>query len=241
MSALAAMRWPEIADGTLLVLPIGSCEQHGPHFPFGTDTIIATALADRLAAARPGSVVAPALAYGASGEHADFPGTLSVGLDALQALLVELVRSADHFAGTVIVSAHGGNAAALVAAVALLRYEQRRVLGWSPPASVAAAVAGGRPADAHAGWVETSLLLELHPGAVALRAAEAGETRPVEELMAALRDGGVAAVSPNGVLGDPAGSSAELGRRILQAWAEQLIAAVAAWDPLPIGPRPGGS
>lgn len=241
MTALASMRWPELVDGTLLVLPLGSCEQHGPHLPLGTDTAVATALADRLAAVRPATVVAPALAYGASGEHAGFPGTLSVGLAALEALLVELVRSADAFEGTVIVSAHGGNAAALAAAVTLLRHEGRRVLGWSPPASVAATAAGGRPADAHAGWVETSLLLELRPDDVVLGVAEAGELRPVTELMVALKEGGVAAVSPNGVLGDPAGSSAGLGRRILDAWAEHLIGTVAAWERRPAGTRPAQS
>ena len=61
----------------------GSTEQHGPHLPLSTDTDIALALADALAARRPDVVVAPALPYGASGEHAGFPGTLSIGHEAL--------------------------------------------------------------------------------------------------------------------------------------------------------------
>ncbi|HET6551387.1 MAG TPA: creatininase family protein, partial [Solirubrobacter sp.] len=52
--------------GGLLVVPLGATEQHGPHLPLGTDTIIARALAGAV----PGAVVAPALPYGSSGEHA---------------------------------------------------------------------------------------------------------------------------------------------------------------------------
>ena len=58
-----------------------------------TDTVIAVALADRLASTLPGVAVAPALAYGASGEHAGFPGTLVVRHEILAEIVVELVRS----------------------------------------------------------------------------------------------------------------------------------------------------
>ena len=99
-------------------------------------------------------VVAPAVAYGASGEHAGFPGTLSIGHEALERVLVELVRSADAFAGVVLVNGHGGNVPALQRAVATGEDEGRRVLGWSW------SLPG---ADAHAGRTETSLLLALAP------------------------------------------------------------------------------
>ena len=68
------------------------------------------AVASELARRRDDVLVAPALAYGASGEHAGFAGTLSIGLAALEHVVVELVRSADHFAGVVLVNGHGGNA-----------------------------------------------------------------------------------------------------------------------------------
>src|SRR4051794_28704199 len=108
---LADLAWPDVgrARGVLLVVPLGATEQHGPHLPLSTDTDIAVALADGFARSSIGTVAAPPLAYGASGEHADFPGTLSIGQAALEAVLVELGRSADAFAGLVVVSAHGGN------------------------------------------------------------------------------------------------------------------------------------
>jgi len=220
---LDSLRWPEVAAvaaRSLLVVPLGSTEQHGPHLPLGTDSVIAVALAGRLAAARTDVVVAPLVPYGSAGEHAAFPGTLSIGAAALEMLVVELVRSADAFAGVVVVSGHGGNAAPLTAAVTTLTGEGRRVLGWQPRLP---------DGDAHAGHTETSLMLAVAPGAVRLDAAERGDTRPLAAVMGQLRHGGVASVSANGVLGDPTAASAEDGRRLLDRLAADLIGAVGTW------------
>jgi len=199
------------ADGDLLVVPLGATEQHGPHLPLGTDTIIACALAVELDA-----VVAPALPYGSSGEHAGFPGTLSLGA-ATELALVELGRSAS-FARVLFACAHGGNAEPLAGAVRQLRGEGIDARAWSPRWD----------GDAHAGRVETSLMLALAPELVApLR--ERGNTEPLVELMPRLRAEGVSAVSPNGVLGDPAGASAEEGRALLAAARADLAAFVDAW------------
>ena len=221
---LVDLTWSEVAEraaASLLAVPVGSTEQHGPHLPLSTDTDVATALAGSLAARRADVLVAPALAYGASGEHAGFPGTLSIGLDALGSVLVEVARSAGSFAGVVLVNGHGGNHAAISSAVALLTAEGRNVLAWSP------SVRGG---DAHAGRIETSLLLALRPAAVRLEAAVAGDRRPLRDLMPELRTGGVAAVSANGVLGDPTGASAAEGADLLAQLAADLAAAVERWS-----------
>jgi mycofactocin precursor peptide peptidase len=218
-------RWPQVASvaaSTLLAVPLGSTEQHGPHLPFGTDTIIATALADRLASARGDVVVAPALPYGSSGEHAGFDGTLSIGGPALELVAVELVRSADAFAGVVFVCGHGGNAEALRSAAATLAGEGREVLVWHPSA------AGG---DAHAGRKETSMLLSLVPRFVDVDRAEVGDTRPLAEILPQLRSGGVISVVSNGVLGDPTGASASEGDQLLDRLGADLLRAVQAWRP----------
>ena len=77
--------------------------------------------------------------------------------------------------------------------------------------------------DAHAGRMETSVMLALAPGDVRLDDAAAGETRPLSEIMADLRTGGVRQVSPNGVLGDPAGASAAEGERLLALLVADLM------------------
>ena len=79
LTALGDTCWTDLADTvaqSVLVVPLGSTEQHGPHLPLSTDTVIAVALAERVAAARPDVLVAPALPYGSSGEHSGFAGTL---------------------------------------------------------------------------------------------------------------------------------------------------------------------
>lgn len=220
---LGEWTWTELRDRRpLLVVPVGSCEQHGPHLPLDTDTRIAEALARKLVAAgTPGDVVlAPSLTVTASGEHAGFPGTLSLGNDVMEQVLVELVRSADWSSGVVLVNGHGGNATAVTRAVATLRAEQRRVLSWWPR------VAGG---DAHAGRTETALLLAIDPALVRLDHAEAGPTVPVTELFDSMRAGGVRAVSPNGVLGDPSGADAGEGLVLFERLVADLVAAVDAW------------
>src|SRR5207302_1600428 len=121
MPRLADLTWPEIeahAANSVLAIPIGSTEQHGPHLPLSTDTDIAVALCERLRATRNDVLVAPALPYGSAGEHAGFPGTLSIGQTALELLIVELCRSAfDTFSRVLLVSAHGGNHEPLTRAV----------------------------------------------------------------------------------------------------------------------------
>ena len=87
---------------------------------------------------------------------------------------------------------------------------------------------GGR-GRAHAGRTETSILLALDPASVRVDSAAPGATAPLEELMPAMRAGGVAAVSPNGVLGDPTGASAEEGERLLAEMADALRARIAGW------------
>ncbi|MFC4604991.1 mycofactocin biosynthesis peptidyl-dipeptidase MftE [Rhodococcus kronopolitis] len=217
---LADATWPEVGERRpALAVPVGALEQHGPHLPLDTDTRIASAVA----AALPGFALAPAIAYGASGEHEAFAGTVSLGAEALRAVVTEYGRSACRWAPRVLlVNGHGGNAPALAEAVALLRYEGRDV-AWVP-----CAVPG---ADAHAGRTETSLLLHLSPSEVRLDRAEPGDLRPIAEILPALRAGGVAAVSPNGVLGDPTASSAAEGERLFDELVGRCRAAVARWEP----------
>jgi mycofactocin precursor peptide peptidase len=220
VSDLGARTWPELdAATTLLALPVGSTEQHGPHLPLDTDARIAIALAHRLSAARADVTVAPALAYGSSGEHVGFPGTLSIGQDALELVLVELVRSAlpEHgpgFRGVVLVHGHGGNAAPAARAVERLRAEGREVLSWWPR------IPGG---DLHAGRTETSLLMALAPEVVRWDAAVAGPTPSIDDL----RRHGVRYLSTSGVLGDPSGASADEGHELLGMLDADLLAAVA--------------
>lgn len=213
------------AAASVLAVPVGSTEQHGPHLPFTVDTEIATTLGERLAAALPWIVLAPPVHYGSSGEHAGFPGTLSIGQQAVELLLTELVRSADAFAAVVLLSGHGGNAGPLRRAVGRLRTEGRHTYYWEP---------SGSPTDSHAGALETSVMLALRPEAVRLDQLELGECRPLPELLPSLMQVGLHGVTPNGVLGDPRTADAEAGHRQLDRWTAELLDASTTWrDHLP--------
>src|SRR5262245_49682150 len=209
------MAWTDVGS-PILVVPVGSCEQHGPHLPLHTDTVVATALARELAIRHTDCVVAPPLTITASGEHQGFAGTLSIGNAAMADVLIELVRSADWSRGVVFVNGHGGNAAAMKRAADTLRGESRRVLVWWPH------VPAG---DLHAGHVETSLMLALAPDTVRTELAVAGPIPTTAELVG----NGVLPLSPSGVLGDPTTASADDGRRLFDDLASQLADAVASW------------
>jgi len=215
------MTSPEVlrAGARVLLVPVGSLEQHGAHLPLDTDTRIATALACAVAEQRIDTLVAPAIAIGSSGEHEGFAGTLSIGSEALTMVLMELVRSNRDFAHVVFVNGHGGNLDALMLAKSQLVAERHSVIAYSP------SIPGG---DAHAGRTETSLMLHLYPSVVRLELAEAGATESLAELLPAMRTGGVRFVSPNGVLGDPRGASAEEGAELFAALITALAARIAA-------------
>ncbi len=221
MNRFEGLTWREVASrsgsGGTLLIPVGSTEQHGPHLPLTTDTDIAVAVAVAAAERDGRLMVAPSLAYGSSGEHQGFPGTLSIGSDASELVLVELGRSAAlEFAAVVVVTTHGGNSVPVARAMARLGAEGRPVASWSPTWH----------GDLHAGRTETSLMLAIAPDRVHLGRAEAGDQRPIGTLWPLLRERGVRPVSANGVLGDPAGASAEEGRRLLSGAADELVALV---------------
>jgi creatinine amidohydrolase len=213
---IATNTWSQIASrqSTILLLPLGSCEQHGPHLPLDTDTQIAQHLCAQAAQQDNRILIAPSLTISASGEHAGFPGTLSIGTDALTQVLVEIVRSADWCNGVVFVNGHGGNADAVAAAVSTLIGEQRNVAAWWPRIE---------HGDAHAGASETSMMLAISPEQVNMAKAEAGSTKPIGEISVQLRSGGVRAVSTNGVLGDPTSATSQHGHNLLSQLTHDLV------------------
>ena len=222
---LGDVTWTDLwnlAPRPIIAIPIGSCEQHGPHLPLDTDTRIAVALAHGLVTSfEPGDVlIGPTLEATASGEHAAFPGTLSIGAEVVERLIIELVRSADWSAGVVLINGHAGNLRPVQRATNTLLGEGRNVLAWWPR------IHNG---DAHAGESETSMMLALAPSLVRMTCAEAGRPEPVVDLIDELRANGVRAVSPNGILGDPRGATANHGKALLTRLTIDLVAAVDEW------------
>lgn len=207
----------------ILVIPVGSFEQHGPHLPLDTDSRIAQALAERLVTAlSTHTILGPTVTVTASGEHQGFAGTLSIGTETTARVFEEIARSADWTAGIVFVNGHGGNADAIAISRGTMRTEGRHVFFWSPSTQPGN--------DHHAGLTETSVMMHLDPSSVDTSRFAPGNTAPIADISSVLRTHGVKGVSPNGILGDPTGSSAEHGRHVFERWAAELVAAVRAWS-----------
>lgn len=223
--SLGELTWTEAEDAAarnaLLAVPVGATEQHGPHLPLCTDTEIAVALANRLASLRSEVLVAPPIAYGSSGEHAGFAGTLSIGAQAIELLLLELGRSASEtFSRMLVISAHGGNSGAVRNAERRLRAEGRDVRVFSPSFD----------GDAHAGHVETSIMLALQPSLVRGRQTAPGERAPLAQILPRLVRDGVRSVSANGVLGDPTSATAEHGHTLLEGATGEMLDLLDNWQ-----------
>ena len=210
-------------NSKVLVLPLGSFEQHGPHLPLDTDTIIidsvvAQALRDSHIIAD-SFMVAPTVAISASDEHAGFPGTLSTGSAALADSVVAICRSASWTQGICIVNGHGGNTDALARIGSALTYEKIRHSIWSLPSY--------EGADMHAGHTETSVMLHIDPAKVQIDRIEPGTIGDASSLVAQMRTSGVVGVSTNGVLGDPTTATSEHGVAVMKLYSSSLAAHLA--------------
>ncbi len=237
-SRIESFTSPELAAAlakgrTTAVLPLGATEQHGAHLPLATDTWIADALAERLCARIPEAVRLPTLPLGCSGEHLDFPGTLSLSAATLHAVLADVLASLGRhgFERVFLFSAHGGNAAPLEEALPALRAAapELEVLAFTDLGALtrrlhACSAGFGVPASAaghHAGEIETSIGAALWPSRL-----RAGRARPGLAFdgpdAQALFYPSLRANAPDGVVGDPTVASPERAERYLRAWADLL-------------------
>ncbi|WP_187271886.1 creatininase family protein [Aeromicrobium terrae] len=235
------MTWPEVqgvvaAGERSALIAVGAIEQHGPHLPLATDTLIATETARRVGERMPGLLVGPTLPVGVSSHHLAFPGTLSISEQSFQDQVKACVASlAAHGVDRVFaLSGHGGNFGPLgrlarqvdgmIGTAAFIPFDDLEAfLGVVHAVS---AVDGIPPAASgvHAGEWETSVMLAIHPELVRMEKAAAGYVGDFDEATAErlFRDG-TRSLAANGVLGDPGAATAERGERHLTAWVDALV------------------
>lgn len=238
MQQVIVKRWEDLRGGALAglparsvaVLPVGATEHHGPHLPFGTDTMIldgvlrAASSAEQPGETQAWAVVLPVQPVGWSVEHGDWPGTLSFGPDQLAESWVRLGSWAARagFRRVLILNGHGGNAPVAAVAAMRLRSEHGLLAARAHWQDLAGSIDGpGR--DWHAGHIETSVMLHLRPDLVDMGAARAGPA------FTGLPPDGPAPwawmsrdLDPGGVIGDPGAATAAFGAELVARAASGL-------------------
>lgn len=228
MKLLEEMSWPEIEEGQketrTVILPVGATEEHGPHLPTITDTIEAQQVARAVAEAR-SVFLAPPLYYGVCRSTRGFPGTITVGHDALRAFARDLIISfADSgFTRVLILTGHAGgqHMAALEEACQMAVETREFRVSLVSLFDLIDFSAVETPHDGHAGEVETSLMMVIRPDLVKGLPEKHFPVRPRFMIQRDVRH-----LMGNGVMGNPRPASPEKGQQFFQMAVSGVIEAL---------------
>ncbi len=236
------------ARDAIVILPVASTEQHGPHLPTSVDTMlvgeVARRAARKIAASHP-VVVAPTLWCGLAEHHLAFGGTFSFSFPTYLAVLRDLVSSLKRqsFRRVVLFNGHGGN----IAGLDTVATELTRDLGmpiavgsyWPSLGKEIAAILEDQTTVLHACEAETSMMLAVAPELVAAdRLAEAAGPADLDESVFSRqpkRWHSFADLTPNGTIGNPARATAAKGEKLFELAANELAARLSdgkLWPPL---------
>lgn len=232
------LTWPEVRDAIAagydtIVVAAGSIEQHGPHLPEMTDTLIGTHLVRAIVGRLPNALQGPTISIGCSEHHMAFAGTVTLRAETFVAVVQDVARSlAQHgFRTVVFIPSHGGNFAPLAQAMAGLDDTGARVVAFTELVGFVGVLNGvsaqfdisPEVSGAHAGESETSLDLFLRPDLVRMEHAEAGYVGPFNAAVSEIIfTQGMPALTHNGILGDARPATADHGKVYLEAMAAHL-------------------
>lgn len=224
------------AGYTTAVLACGAVEQHGPHLPLFMDTEHGSRLAEEVAQRLGNALVAPTIRVGCSEHHMRFAGSLSLRVETFEALCQDYCVSLSRhgFRSVYLIPSHGGNIVPLRNMLTRLNDAvgpDVQVVAFTDMAAqievwqkaVEKETGLGSRVGGHADIAEGSIMLVLHPELVIEAEAAPGYTGPLTSKILELmfRDG-IEAVTPNGILGDARGLSAEIGERCIADTADLM-------------------
>lgn len=231
---LAEITLEEVRAGnfTTALIPIGSCEVHGVHLPYGSDTIIALGLARRVAELVPGVLIAPPITYGMSWHHGDLPMTLSFSPETVVSALLDVAKAllSHGFKQILVINGHDGNVAPIETAARKFRQETGEDLLAFPtwweaiPRLVPAERFEAWNGYGHGGEAETSLNLATRPELVHQERLEGHELYvPLEfDPLQVRYYGHFGEHSKTGYCGDASKGTAEKGEVALDAMARHI-------------------
>jgi creatinine amidohydrolase len=220
-----------------VVVPCGAVEQHGPHLPLCMDADHAEALAALVAQRLGRTLVAPTIRVGCSSHHLAFAGTISFRVETFEAICQDYCTSLAHhgFSRIILFSGHIGNFPVLREILPRLRNCVAQSIridafvdseGWLNRWRKAVEISGGDPAavGGHADIAETSLMMKLRPDTVRVDRFEPGHLGLLsQEQLELVWKNGISSVTKNGIIGDPRGSTVQIGDSCLEAIADLLV------------------
>ena len=220
---------------TIVVLPVGALEQHGPALPLGTDLIRAEALVERVAAELPDLVVVgPSVPVGVSPHHVAFAGTMTLRPTTFVLVLREYLDAlaAHGWRRFLVVTGHGGNNAALgVLAQEVMHERPDLELAWAPVTALAPHAVGDMDraeVTGHSGEAETAQMMHVAPDLV-----RTDQLDPLSRLARRTAPPTLAVpydrLSSSGVLGDPRHATADQGRAILDEATRVVVDHLKEW------------
>lgn len=259
---LQEMSWSDVraylSTNDMVIIPIGSTEQHGPHLPLGTDFFLALETAKRVSA-ETGVVVAPVVYAGYSVYHSGFPGTLSLKPETMEEVLYETSEMLTRYGFRRILfwNAHGGNRVVEAKVI-------HRINHHTPAIAVAIGIGSSFQRDLpesedwfdqHGGVDETSMMLFFHPELVQMERAEKPRIRFTPEMREYLmrgrenpdlmeifwsllatpektgKGGASHQISSNGIwpFSDPKDATREHGEQIAKKMVANAVAFIEAW------------
>lgn len=247
------LTWPEMNEAIALqkvvLLPVGSTEQHGPHMPLDVDTFLVESVCLETGRRAPDRVlVLPTVAYGLNLHHIDFPGTIHIEPETFIAFCLNITKSVAYhgFRKILLVNGHGSNGplADLVARKTVLAtHSLCAATNYFALGMEAFARVQETPVVAHADEFETSLYLYLASERVQMHKAVAGND-VVGRYMSSDSTSPYARFNDRwgrwtrtGVHGDPTAATAEKGRVIFEAVVGRLIELIDEWRAWPL-PEP---
>ena len=222
-----------------IILPVGSLEQHGPHLPLCTDTIIAEYVAAAVSNTCQ-SLLMPSMQIGCSLEHAGFPGTISLTTQTFSSMIIEISKNLfdSGFRSLFVINGHGGNKAILDSTFTTLKYEHPDLQLYSFTVLDIAKEKfeeirkSPRKMIGHADELETSIMLALRPDLVEMSRAlpeKPSFPTPVslepEDLTKVTFGWRAKQVSKSGVIGSPNLATSDTGRLLLD-YVVQTISAI---------------
>jgi len=216
----------------IVILPVGSTEQHGPHNPLGTDHLIAKALAEEVAK-RTGVLCLPVIPYGISSHHRQFWGTISIQPKVFREYVKNTCLSLKYYGvrRIVVVNGHGGNTSSLLEVASELREEGVLVSvfqWWTATGRLLPEIFSSDERD-HAGSEETSLNLFLHPKLVKMQKALIEKPRDLIPRIRGVVGWGSETIdyTSSGVFGDATAASTEKGKTVFEVAVDELVKHVA--------------